>query len=49
MGLVLLDTPLGEDLARACSEHGRHEFLLTCAQLPIHGGNGSPVNPLAVF
>jgi kynurenine formamidase len=49
MGLVLLDTPLVEDLARACAEHGRHEFLLTCAPLPIPGGTGSPVNPLAVF
>lgn len=49
MGLVLLDTPLVEDLARACAEQGRFEFLLTCAPLPIPGGTGSPVNPLAVF
>jgi kynurenine formamidase len=49
MGLVLLDTPLVEELAGVCAELGRFAFLLTCAPLPIPGGTGSPVNPLAVF
>ncbi len=49
MGLVLLDCPAVEDLATAVGEEGRAEFLLTCAPLPIPGGTGSPVNPLAVF
>ena len=49
MGLVLLDCPAVEDLATAVAEEGRAEFLLTCAPLPIPGGTGSPVNPLAVF
>jgi kynurenine formamidase len=49
MGLVLLDTPLVEELARHCADQDRFEFLLTCAPLPIPGGTGSPVNPLAVF
>ena len=27
----------------------RHDFLLTVAPLPIVGGTGSPVNPIATF
>ena len=49
MGLVMLDNPEVEDLARAVADEGRAEFLLTCAPLPIPGATGSPVNPLAVF
>jgi kynurenine formamidase len=49
MGLVLLDCPAVEDLGAAVDAEGRAEFLLTCAPLPIPGGTGSPVNPLAVF
>jgi hypothetical protein len=32
-----------------CAELGRREFLLTVAPLPIVGGTGSPVNPIATF
>jgi len=49
MGLVLLDNPAVEDLAAAVAAENRAEFLLTCAPLPIAGGTGSAVNPLAVF
>lgn len=49
MGLVLLDFCRVEELARTCRELGRHEFLFVAAALPVHGGSGSPVNPLAVF
>jgi len=49
MGLVLLDNPGVEQLAAVALELGRWEFLLTCAPMPIPGGTGSPVNPLAVF
>jgi len=49
MGLVLLDNPTVEELAKVARELGRSAFLLTCAPLPIRGGTGSPVNPLAVF
>ena len=27
----------------------RYEFLITFAPLPVEGGTGSPLNPLAVF
>ena len=30
-------------------EEGRDEFMLVVAPLPVKGGTGSPVNPLAVF
>jgi kynurenine formamidase len=40
------------DLERAV-EHARrakqYEFLMTFAPLPVEGGTGSPVNPLAIF
>ncbi|MDI2129783.1 cyclase family protein [Yinghuangia seranimata] len=49
MGLALLDAPLVEELSRACRELSRYEFMFTAAPLPIQGGTGSPVNPLAVF
>ena len=49
MGLVLLDNTDMERLSAACAAAGRSEFLLVCAPLPIHGGTGSAVNPIAVF
>ena len=38
-----------EDLARACAERGRWEFLLTIAPLRLKNVTGSPVNPIALF
>ncbi len=49
IGLVLLDWPRLDRLVAACARFGRHEFLLTVAPLPIVGGTGSPVNPIATF
>ena len=49
MGLLLLDQAAVEELARTCAELRRYEFLFVAAPLPIPGGTGSPVNPLAVF
>lgn len=49
MGLTLLDWPRLDDLVEMCGRLGRHEFLLTVAPLPIVGGTGSPVNPIATF
>jgi lysine 2,3-aminomutase len=37
------------ELAEACDQEQRWEFLLTIASLRIPGGTGSPVNPLAQF
>jgi kynurenine formamidase len=49
MGLHLLDNLHLERLAQTCAELGRWEFQLTLAPLPIAGGTGSPLNPIAVF
>lgn len=49
MGLTLLDWPNLDRVLAACAQLQRHEFLLTVAPLPIVGGTGSPVNPIATF
>ena len=49
MCVHLLDYLQFEDLARECEEHGRWESLFVAAPLRLHGGTGSPVNPIAVF
>lgn len=49
MGLLLLHNLDLADLREACQNYGRHEFFFAISPLKIHGGTGSPVNPLAVF
>jgi kynurenine formamidase len=49
MGLWLIDNANLEDLARACAERGRWEFLLAVAPLRLKNVTGSPVNPIALF
>jgi kynurenine formamidase len=49
MGVHLLDYLQLDDLAAACEERGRWEFLFVAAPLRIPGGTGSPLNPIAVF
>ena len=49
MGLWLIDNANLEELARACAERGRWEFLLTIAPLRLKNVTGSPVNPIALF
>jgi len=49
IGLHLIDNMALGDLAAACLERGRAEFLFTLAPLRIQGGTGCPVNPLAVL
>jgi len=51
--LALLGMPLGEcwkldELAAACAEDGRYEFLLTAKPLHLIGGVGSPPNAMAI-
>jgi kynurenine formamidase len=48
-GIALVDNALVEPLADACAEEGRYEFMFTFAPIPIVGGTGSPVNPIALF
>jgi len=49
MGMPLFDNCDLEAVAQAAAARNRWEFLLTAAPLPIPGGTGSPMNPIAVF
>ena len=49
LGIHMLDNCDLEALGAAAAERGRWEFLLMLAPLPIPGGTGSPLNPIAVF
>ena len=49
MGMVVSDSLQLEDVAKACEEEGRWEFLVMCSPLRIQGGTGSPFNPIAVL
>lgn len=48
-GMAFVDNALLEPLAQACAEEGRSEFMLAVAPLPVIGGTGSPVNPIAIL
>jgi len=49
MGVHLLDNLQLEDVAAACIEERRWEFLCVVAPLRIPGGTGCPINPIAIF
>ncbi len=49
MGMCISDSLQLEDLARACREEGRWEFLVVGLPLRLPGATGSPWNPLAIF
>jgi kynurenine formamidase len=49
MGVPLLDNLDLSRLAAACAAEQRWEFLLTVAALQVHGGTGSPINPIAII
>jgi kynurenine formamidase len=49
MGLWILDNANLEDVAEACRQRNRWEFLLSIGPLRLHNTTGSPVNPIAVF
>jgi kynurenine formamidase len=48
MGLMVGEIFDLEALADDCASDGRYEFLVSAPPLPITGGVGSPVNPLAI-
>lgn len=48
-GVALVDNALIGPLADACRAEGRWEFQLCLAPLPIAGGTGSVVNPIALL
>lgn len=49
MGMLTADSLQFEDLARACEEEGRFEFMVVGMPLRLPGGTGSPWNPIAIF
>jgi kynurenine formamidase len=49
LGVHLLDNCDLEALSEAAAARNRWEFLLTLAPIPIIGGTGSPINPIATF
>ena len=49
LGVHLFDNCDLEALADAAAARNRWDFLLTAAPLPMVGGTGSPVNPIATF
>jgi kynurenine formamidase len=49
MGLPLIDNCDLESISRVTVDERRYVFLLTASALPIRGGTGSPVNPIAIF
>jgi len=49
LGVHLFDNCDLEALAAEAASRKRWEFMLTAAPLPIRGGTGSPLNPIATF
>jgi kynurenine formamidase len=49
MGTPILDNCDLEALSEATNTRRRWTFLLTAAPLPVQGGTGSPINPIATF
>lgn len=49
MGMICADSLNLEDLARACEEERRWEFMVTAAPLRLPAATGSLFNPLAIF
>jgi kynurenine formamidase len=49
MGVMIFDNCDLEPLSAAASERNRWAFLLTAAPIPVTGGTGSPLNPIATF
>jgi hypothetical protein len=49
MGTPIFDNCDLEALGQACEARRRWEFMLTAAPIPVTGGTGSPMNPIATF
>ena len=49
LGVRLFDNLDLEALAEEAARQNRWEFLLTAAPIPVEGGVGSPMNPIATF
>ena len=49
MGTDIIDNMDLEALAETAAAENRWEFMLTAAPIPVIGGTGSPLNPIAIF
>jgi kynurenine formamidase len=49
MGMFVSDSLQLEDVAQACAEEGRFEFMVVGLPLRLPGATGSPWNPIAIF
>lgn len=49
IGIHIFDNCDLEDLSQKAKELGRWKFAITAAPLPVDGGTGSPLNPIATF
>jgi len=49
MGVGIVECLDLEQAVATARELDRYEFLITFAPLPVEGGTGSPLNPLAIF
>jgi kynurenine formamidase len=49
MGMLVSDSLQFEELATACNEEGRFEFMVVGLPLRLPGATGSPWNPIAIF
>jgi kynurenine formamidase len=49
MGMLAADSLYLEDLADACQQEARWEFMVVGLPLRLPGGTGSPWNPIAIF
>jgi kynurenine formamidase len=49
MGMLIADSLQLEELAVACKEEGRFEFMVVGLPLRLPGATGTPWNPIAIF
>jgi len=49
MGIHIFDNCELEELSKTARQLNRWEFLITASPLPVVGGTGSPLNPIATF
>jgi kynurenine formamidase len=49
MGMAVSDSLDLEQIAVACAERGRYDFMVVATVLPIAGGTGAPWNPVALL
>lgn len=49
LGTALVDNASLVELADACEQERRWDFMISIMPLDLRGGTGSPVNPVAVF